>query len=286
MTASGHGELPGKQGIANAVDGIGRGQKIATGHVESGLGETGIDPKIATAHGATARGRTATKKTTASDALDRSTTNGKQERRPRSRELSDRERALQSFLVPRSEDRETQEDRERERSTETSFDSSHRGVCCDEQGEATEEAARAGEVRCGWATSLSAAPEGAEETEARSRATDERPETLPPPLAKPRLSGRRGSLTGHNTRCTPRSPPPPPSYPALLKGGKKKRRKSRAAELPKKFPRGAKPPAQGEQSLKGETFFVLCKFVFWRKVPTTLETNQHKSHVCKFCPYT
>ena len=77
---------------------IGSGQKTATGHVESGLSETGIDlrietglpesesvcaasgsdPKIATAHGATARGRTATETTTASDSLDRLTANGKQ----------------------------------------------------------------------------------------------------------------------------------------------------------------------------------------------------------------
>ena len=39
-TANGHGDLPGGQGNANAVG--------ATGHVESGLGETGIDPRIVT----------------------------------------------------------------------------------------------------------------------------------------------------------------------------------------------------------------------------------------------
>ena len=75
----------------------GSGQKTATGHAESGLGETGIDPrietglseseserdkswsnpKIATDHFTTVRGRTETEKTTASDALDRSTMNGK-----------------------------------------------------------------------------------------------------------------------------------------------------------------------------------------------------------------
>ena len=40
VTANGQGDLPGEQGNASAVD--------ATGHVESGLGETGIDPRIAT----------------------------------------------------------------------------------------------------------------------------------------------------------------------------------------------------------------------------------------------
>ena len=65
LTANGHDDLPDEQGIANAVDVIGSGQKTATGLRES-------DPKIATDHG-----RTATEKTTASDALDHSTVNGK-----------------------------------------------------------------------------------------------------------------------------------------------------------------------------------------------------------------
>ena len=47
MTANGHDELPDEQGIANAVDAIGSGLKNATGHVESGRGETGSDPRIA-----------------------------------------------------------------------------------------------------------------------------------------------------------------------------------------------------------------------------------------------
>ena len=80
MAANGHGDLPGEQGNANAVD--------ATGHVESGLSKTGIDPRIvtglpeseseserdATGSGpktATARGRTAIETRPASDALDR-----------------------------------------------------------------------------------------------------------------------------------------------------------------------------------------------------------------------
>ena len=46
MTANSLDDLPGEQGIANAVDGIGSGQKTATGHIESGLGETGIYPRI------------------------------------------------------------------------------------------------------------------------------------------------------------------------------------------------------------------------------------------------
>ena len=48
MTANSHDDLPGEQGIANAVDGIGSGQKTVTSHVESGLGETDIDPRIET----------------------------------------------------------------------------------------------------------------------------------------------------------------------------------------------------------------------------------------------
>ena len=95
VAANGQDDLPGEQGITNAVDEIGSGQKTTTGHIESGLDETGInpkietglpeskrdgrgsDPKIATNHVTPVRGRTATKKTTASDTLDRLTANGK-----------------------------------------------------------------------------------------------------------------------------------------------------------------------------------------------------------------
>ena len=66
----------------HAADAIGSGQKTATG-----LGETGIDPRIETSllenesrsdpKIATARGRTATERMTACDALDRLTANGK-----------------------------------------------------------------------------------------------------------------------------------------------------------------------------------------------------------------
>ena len=160
----------------------------------------------------------------------------------------------------------------RERSSETSLSSPCRRVCGDERGEATEEAVRAAGVRCERATSPSPAPEGAEETEVRSRATDECPDNHPPPpptLARPRPSKRGGSLMGHNTMCTLRLPP---SYPAHLKGGKKKRIKSQAAELPKEFPH------------------VLCMSASSQKVPTAPETNLHKSHKShlwyKFYPYT
>ena len=80
MTASGHRELPDELGNAHAVDLISSNQKTAAGHSESGLGETGIDPRIETslsenesAHAesgsdpkiATARRRTATERMTA-----------------------------------------------------------------------------------------------------------------------------------------------------------------------------------------------------------------------------
>ena len=90
VTANGHDNLPGEQGIANAVDGISSGQKTAIGHVESGLGETGIDPRIETdlpesksernmirSGLKTATVHVATEMMTASDALDSLTTSGK-----------------------------------------------------------------------------------------------------------------------------------------------------------------------------------------------------------------
>ena len=83
MTASGHSELPGGQGNAHADDVTGSGQKTATGHTESGHGETGIETgfpeiesahvesgsgqKTATARDATAHGQRATATTTALD---------------------------------------------------------------------------------------------------------------------------------------------------------------------------------------------------------------------------
>ena len=115
---------------------------------------------------------------------------------------------MRSFLVPRSKDQETRENRERERTSEDSLDSSRRRACCDEWGEATEEAARAGGIRCDRATSPSAAPEGAEETEVRSRATDERPETLPP------LSLDRGRARGEEA-SRDATPGAPRDYPFL-----------------------------------------------------------------------
>ena len=65
---------------------ISSGQKTATGHVESGLGETGTDPRIETGlpesesvrAGSGSDPKIATAKTTASDALDCLTANGKQ----------------------------------------------------------------------------------------------------------------------------------------------------------------------------------------------------------------
>ena len=188
------------------------------GHVESGLGETGIDlrivtgfpesererdatgsgPKTATGHAVTSRGWTAIETNPASDALDRLTASGKQRESKNDRtghESWPTESGLyDSFFAPRSEDRETWEDREWERTLKDSPDSPCRRACCDEQGEATEEAARAGGVRCGRATSPFPAPKGAKEAEARSRAPDEQPETLPPlSLDRGRAGGEEAS---------------------------------------------------------------------------------------------
>ena len=143
-----------------------------------------------------------------------------------------------------------------EQSSETSPDSPRRRACCDERGEATEEAARAGGVRCDRATSPSPAPEGAEETEVR-RAQRTNVQTPPPP---PSLDRGRAGVEEASRDTAPGAPWDPPSYAAPLKGGKKRRRKSQAAELPKKFPRGEQPPGQGEQSLKGVIFSVPCRF--------------------------
>ena len=291
VTANSHDDLPDQQGIANAVDVIGSGQKTATGHAESGIDlriktglpkseserdRSGSDPKIATDPAATVRGRTATEKTTASDALDRSTANGKRsesENDGHGHESCPTESGLYDpslFLDPK-----IGKHRRIEKGGGPSKILSTHHV--------TERAAMSGEKQPrkrrgqGESAATEQPPDGAEETEARSHATDECPETLPP-LSLDR--GRAGEEALRDaTPGAPRDTPPP-----LLKcGKKKKRRKSRAAGLPKKFSRGAK-------SLMGEIFFILCKFVSSQIIPTAPETNQHKSHkschTCKFCPYT
>ena len=218
----------------------------------------------------TTRGRTAVETRPASDALDREwKAEREQERRDRSQELADRERALQSFLVPRSEDQETREDRERERTSEDSPDSPRCRVCCKERGEATEEAAQARGVRCGRTTSPFPAPEGAKEAEAHSRAPDERPETLPPlSLDRGRAGGEEASRDAAQGASRD-----PFLLAALLKGGKKKRKKPQGARLLKKM------PPQGEARLKGvKNAFCLYKRVSSQKLPTAKATIQHKSH--------
>ena len=79
MTAIGHDGLPGEQGNANAADVTSIDPRIETGlpENESERNGSGIDPKIATDHVSTVRCRTATEMMTASDALNRSTVNGK-----------------------------------------------------------------------------------------------------------------------------------------------------------------------------------------------------------------
>ena len=98
------------------------------------------------------------------------------------------------------------------------------------------------------------------------------PRGTPTPLARPRSSGRGGSPTRHNTRCTLR---PPPASPAHLKGGKKKKKKSQGAKLPKRFPRGGKSAEQGAQSLKGDVTFLVRSFL-GKKRPLLSRPNSTK----------
>ena len=175
---------------------IGSGQKTATGHAESGLGidprietgllenesaraESGSDPKIATA-----RGRTATEKMTASDALDLLTANRKRseseddghghESCPTESELYD----PSLFLAPKN----GKHGRIEQGSDPPKLLSTHHvaehAVMNGEKQPRKQRGQRG--VRRERTTSPSPAPEGAEETEARLSATDERPETLPP----------------------------------------------------------------------------------------------------------
>ena len=193
-------ELPGKRRNVHAADTIGSGQKTSTGHGESGIDprietslpenesarvESGSDPKIATA-----RGRTATERMTAFDTLDLLTANGKRsesesdghghESCPTESKLSNPSVLLDPKIGNHG-------------SGPPKLLSAHHVVkrAAMSGGEATEEAARAGGVRCERATSPSPAPEGAEETEAKREGRKPHgtqhqvhPET-PPPLILP-----------------------------------------------------------------------------------------------------
>ena len=202
MTVSGHGNLPDEQGIANAPAETGSGQKTATGHAESdpdGIGsgpktetdyaekpsaseldgtdngtKTAIDPAV------TAHGKTAIETSHAHDALDCLTASGKRsesesdetghENCPTASGLDD----PSVLLEPKIGKHGRNENGSRPPKTL----STHHLT---ERAEATEEGAeRATGVHCERAASASSAREGAEETEARSRTADERPEALPP----------------------------------------------------------------------------------------------------------
>ena len=276
LIARGHDDLPGEQGNANAADVIGSGQKTATGHaetgndprIETGLPESeskrdgsGSDPKIATDHVTTVRGRTATEKTTASDALDCSTANGKRsesEKDGRGHESCPTENGLYDpslFFDPKI----GKHGRIDNGSVPPKLFSAHHVAerAAMSGGEATEEAARAGGVRCERATpSLQLPKELKRQRHSRAQQTNIQRHFHPSrSWTEVDREGRKPHRTQHQVH-----PETPPSHPAPMKGGKKRRRKSWAAELLKKFPRGVKPPAQGKQSLKGVTFFVLYKF--------------------------
>ena len=107
---------------------------------------------------------------------------------------------------------------------------------------------RAGGVLCERATSP--ALEGAEETEARSRATDECPETHthPRPLARPRWSGSGGSLPGHNTRCILR---PPPLLSCPPEGQEKVEEEVPGCGTSEEVPAWGKAPGAGETEPEG-----------------------------------
>ena len=304
MTASIYDALPGEQGITNAVDRIGSGQKTATGHVESSLGETGIDPRIetglpesesehdgigsgpktATDHVATVRGRTETETTTASDALDRLTSNGKRsesENGSHGHESCPTESGLYDpslFLNPKIGKHGKIENG----SGPPKLLLTHH---------AAEHAAMSGEKQprkqCGQGESaateqpppLQLPKELKRQRHARAQQTNVQRHFHPSRWTEVEREERKPHGTQHQVNPRDTSP----SYPAPLKGGKKRRRKSRAAELPKKFSLGAKPPAQGEQRLKGVIFKFLISSLFSKKFPLRQRPTSTKvtSHVTR-----
>ena len=217
MTASGHGELPGERGNANAVDGIGSGQKIATGHVESSINpriETRLPESESERAGSRINPKIATEKTTTSDTLDRLIANSK--RSESENDGHDHESCpTGSGLYNPSlllDPKIGKHGRIEKRSGPPKPLSTHH---------VAERAVMSGEKqprkRCGQGKSaateqppsLQLPEELKRQRRARAQQTNIQrhfPPPPPPPLARLRSSGRRGSFTGHNTRCTPRHP--------------------------------------------------------------------------------
>ena len=218
VTASGHSDLPGGQGNAYADGVTGSGQLTATGHTESGHCETGLSvnesfhaatgsgQKTATGHGKSGHEKRATWTMTGVDALDRKQEEERErERRRRPRELLVRDQALLSFRAPRSKDWEPREDSTRRRDFEVSLDSLRRRVCGEEWGDNRGSGARRGSLlRAG--SSRFAHSRRRRRSGSAPACTRRQSRNTPTPLAGPRSSGRGGSLSRHNTRCSLRPP--------------------------------------------------------------------------------
>ena len=104
-------------------------------------------------------------------------------------------------------------------------------------------------VCCERAAPASPAPEGEEEERARPRAPDDSPETLP----SRSLDLDRAGGEGASQDPTSGASGDPPCFPCPPDGREEEEEEVPGCEkLPKEIPRGEKPMAQVEQSLKGE----------------------------------
>ena len=233
---------PGEQGNASAAVVIGSGQKTTTGHAKSGLPESesardvnGSDPKIATGHG-----RTATEKTTASDSLARSTANGKR---------SESENGLHDpslFLDLKIEKHRRIVNGSGPPKHLSAHHVAERAVMSGEK-QPRKQRGQGESAANEQPPPLQLPKELKRQRLARGQPTNVQRHFHPSRWTEVKREGRKPHGTQHQVH-----PETPSSHLAPLKGGKK-RRKSRAAELSKKFPRGEKPQAQREQSLKGMT---------------------------------
>ena len=261
VTANGHGNLLDEQGIASAVDAIGSSPKTATDHVESDPSETGSDPRIATNlpesesepnatgsgqkaatdHAATAHGRTATETRPAADALDCLTTGGKQsesENDGTGHESWPYDPSL--FLDPKIGKHGRIENGSRPPKTLPTHHVEERAVMSRER----QPRKRSGQGRPLRTSNLplpsSRRSRGSRSSLARTgRATRD----TSTPLAGPRSSGRRGSLTGRSTKCIPR--PPPPLLACLPQGREEEEEEASGRKTSEEV------PARGEVAVAG-----------------------------------
>ena len=193
--------------------------------------------------------------------------------RDRSQELTNRERAPQSFRVSRPEDREALEDRERERASEDSLDSSP-SRACEVSGESQPKKGQSGQQATAASKTL-LDPQPPKEPRRQKRARAHRPSVQKHfhPSRWTHVKREERKPHGKQDKVHPENPPHA-FRPA--EGREEEEEEAARCVTFEEVPHEEKSSVQGkEKSLKGETIFsTQHKIVFQQKFPTAPVTCQ------------